>query len=55
MVGSPATGWPVVVVAAKGMLRDWRSGMRKVAVQPAPRIRRLSSSMAGYEDDDQCS
>jgi hypothetical protein len=35
----------VVVVAAKGMLWDSRRGMRKVAVQPAPRIRTVSSSI----------
>ncbi len=44
-VGTPATAWPDVVVAAKEMLRDWRSGMRKVDVQPAPRIRSVSSSI----------
>lgn len=29
---------PVVVVAACVILRDWRRGMRKVEVHPAPRI-----------------
>jgi hypothetical protein len=28
------------------MLRDWRRGIRKVAVQPAPRIKRVFSSIS---------
>ena len=46
MVGWPDTGCPVVVVAAKVIEWDFkRSGMRKVALQPAPRMRRSSSSI----------
>ncbi len=40
VAGRPGTEWPARVVAAKGVWWDFRRGMRKVEVQPAPRIRR---------------
>lgn len=43
IVGRPATERPFVVVAANLRLRSCASGMRKVPVQPAPRMRRSSS------------
>lgn len=46
-VGWPLMERPVVVVAAKVALRSIRRGIKKVAVQPAPRMRMSSSSMAG--------
>jgi len=37
---------PVVEVAAWEMLRRFRSGIRKVEVQPAPRIKRSTCCIA---------
>lgn len=36
--------WPVVVVAAKEMEREFKRGIRKVEVHPAPRMR-ISASV----------
>ena len=52
IVSTPLTRRPLVVVAAKVRVLlywgDWRRGMRKVAVQPAPRIRRSTPSIFVY-------
>ena len=45
IVSAPATFRPSLVVAAKERFRARSSGIRNVAVQPAPRMRRWCSCM----------
>lgn len=49
MVGRPERGEPVREVATKEMEREERRGMRKVEVQPAPRMRMSTATEGGEE------